>query len=141
MDFIFELLIQVAFEVLGEFLVEIGFKGAAAVVRSRVGRAGIALVAGFGGGLWWGVRLSTRGRVQEPRALWVSIALATAAALGTARRYAHGASQEDALGLRSVLTPPWRWPAYRLLGFSLLNAAIALGIIIGFHPDPFLHRS
>ncbi len=31
---------------------------------------------------------------------------------------------------------PWRWPAYRFLGFALMNAAIAAGIIVGFTPHP-----
>jgi len=131
-DFIIEALFQFIFEVFGEFLFEVGFKGAAAVVRSRVGRFATASVAGLGAGLWWGVRLSERGRVQEPSTLWISLALALAAALGALWRRKRGAPS----GYLSVVSPPWRWPAYRLVGFALLNGAVAAGVAIGFQPHP-----
>ena len=35
-----------------------------------------------------------------------------------------------------LLSPPWRWPAYRLAGFALLDAAVAVGIGLGFDPQP-----
>lgn len=130
MDFIFELIFQVLFEVVGEFLFEAGFHGAARVLRSRVGRFVVASLAGFGAGFWWGARLTTRGRVQEPRTLWISLALSAMAALGAVlRRTQGGATVEE-----SVVSPPWRWPTYRLAGFAILNAAVAAGVAIGFHP-------
>jgi len=131
-DFIFEVLFQVIFEVFGEFLFEAGFKGAAAIVRSRVGRFVAASVAGLGAGLWWGVRLSERGRVREPSTLWISLALAVAAALGAVWRRRRGVPS----GYQSVVSPPWRWPVYRLVGFAILNGAVATGVAIGFQSHP-----
>lgn len=132
MDFIFEVLFQFIFEVLGEFLFEAGFHGAALVLRSRVGRFVVASVAGLGAGLWWGARLSERGRVQEPRTLWISLALGVVAAAAAIWRWKRGRP----VGEASVVSPPWRWPAYRLVGFAVLNAAVAAGVAVGFHPHP-----
>ena len=132
MDFIFEVLFQFVFEVLGEFLFEAGFHGAALVLRSCVGRFVVASVAGLGAGLWWGARLSERGRVQEPRTLWISLALAGVAAAGAVWRW----KRARPVGEASVVSPPWRWPAYRLVGFASLNAAVAAGVAVGFHPHP-----
>jgi hypothetical protein len=36
------------------------------------------------------------------------------------------------------MQPPWRWSAYRLLAFAVLNLGIAAGIGIGFDPAPVL---
>lgn len=131
-EFIFEFLFQFLFEVVGEFLIDAGYHGTARVLRSRVGRFAIASAAGLGAGLWWGVRLTERGRVQEPRALWISLGLAAVTGLGALWRWKRGARA----GNQSVVSPPWRWPAERLVGFAVLNAAVALGIVIGFTPQP-----
>ncbi|GAC1369536.1 MAG: hypothetical protein NVSMB32_14330 [Actinomycetota bacterium] len=134
MDVIVELFVQVLFQVLGEFLVEAGFHGAARVLTSRVGRFLVAAGAGFGAGFWWGARLSTRGRVHEPRALWVSLALAALAGLAALWRWRRGGPVDKQSVGQSVVSPPWRWPAYRLVGLAILNAAVAVGVAIGFHP-------
>jgi hypothetical protein len=31
---------------------------------------------------------------------------------------------------------PWRWPLHRLIGFAVLNAAVAAGIAVGFTSIP-----
>jgi hypothetical protein len=131
-DFIFELIFQVVFEVIGECLFQAGFHGAAWVLRSRVGRFVVASLAGFGAGFWWGARLSTEGRVQEPRTLWISLFLAVLAGLGAVWRWRHTSPADE----ESVVSPPWRWPTVRLVGFALLNSAIAAGVAIGFQPHP-----
>ncbi len=132
MDFIFELIFQLLFEVIGEFLFEAGFHGAARVLRSRVGRFVVASLAGFGAGFWWGARLSAKGRVQEPRTLWISLALAVLAGLGAVWRWRQGSETVD----EAVVSPPWRRPTYRLAGFAILNAAVAAGVAVGFQPNP-----
>lgn len=139
MDFIFEALVQVLFEIVGQILVEAGFHATAVVLRSRIGRYVVASAAGLGGGIWWSARLSARGRVQEPRALWVSIGLMALAVLLAARQRTGSHGHEELPGLRSVIAPPWKWPVYRLVGFALLNAAIAVGIAVSFRPHPLGH--
>jgi hypothetical protein len=134
MDFIFEILIQFVIEVLGEFLVEVGFRGAAAVLRSWVGRYVITVIAGFGGGLWWGAHLTARGRTQEPRTLWVSLGLAAICAVWALLRRTQKQLPDQRTGFLSIFAPPWRWPAYRFAGFAALNAAIAGGVLVGFRP-------
>lgn len=133
MDFIFEVLFQFIFEVLGEFLFEAGFHGAARVLRSRVGRYVVASMAGLGAGIWWGARLSEKGRVQEPRTLWISLGLTAFAGLAAIWRWRRG----PPFGKQSIVSAPWRWPAYRLVGFAILNAAVAVGVAIGFQPHTF----
>lgn len=132
MEFIFEVLFQFLFEVVGEFLIDAGFHGTARVLRSRIGRFAIASAAGLGAGLWWGSRLSEMGRVQEPRALWVSLGLAVVTGVGALWRWKRGRPSDN----HSVVSPPWRWSAYRLAGFAVLNTSVAIGIAIGFSPHP-----
>jgi hypothetical protein len=33
-----------------------------------------------------------------------------------------------------VLVMPWQWPLNRIVGFGVLNAAIAAGVATGWHP-------
>ena len=126
MDFIIEVLFWFIFEVLGEVLFEAGSHGAAAVLRSFVGHFVVASVAGLGAGLWWGARLSERGRVREPRTVWMNQSRSRRSGCGSG-----GLAMEA-----SVVSPPWCWPTYRLVGFAILNAAVAAGVAIGFHPHP-----
>jgi len=142
MDFLLELVFQVVFEIVGELLMEIGFKASARVLRSKLGRGAVSLVVGFVFGVWWGAHLADQGSAHHPRLLWVSIAMAVAAGVGSLWQLRR-AKEEDQAGERQdqrvmqrviVLLVPWRWPAYRLLGFALLNTAIAAGILTGWRP-------
>lgn len=126
------MLFQFLFEVVGEAFFEAGYHRTVRVLRSRLGRFILGSAAGLGAGLWWGIRLSEAGRVQVPRALWVSLALAVVFGLAALWRWKHGRRPGD----DAVMAPPWRWAAYRLVGFALLNAAIATGIGLGFDPRP-----
>ncbi len=132
MELIVELVFQFLFEVVGEILLEAGYHGTARALRSRLVRFALLSAAGLGAGLWWGIRLSEAGRVQVPRALWVSLVLAGVFALAALWRWRRGRRPAD----DAVLSPPWRWPAYRLVGFAVLNAAVAAGIGLGFDPQP-----
>ena len=132
MDVLFEFLFQVVFEVVGEALFEAGYHGAARVFRSRIGRFLIASAAGFGAGYWWGVHLTELGRVQEPRALWTSLALAAVAGVAALWRWKRARLSDDS----SILAAPWRWPTHRFVGLTVLNLAIAAGIVLGFEPQP-----
>ncbi len=124
MEVIVEFLIEIVGEVLIEFLLESSFRGIARLLSNRTVRTvlgiGLAIAVGFGGGYWWGARLTELGRTDSPRSLWVSIGLAgvfLALALAGTRRESG-------------------WPVGRLLGFSLLNAAVATGMAVGFTPRP-----
>ena len=132
MDFVFELLFQFLFEVVGEGLVELGFKGSARVLRSKIGRAVASTIAGFAFGVWWGAHLVDQGGAHRPRLFWVSIALALVAGIGAHRRWRTSAADEGQPV--KILQVPWRWPLYRLVAFAALNTAIAAGIATGWHP-------
>lgn len=143
MEIIFELL----FEVVGQFLIEVvgdfGFRGVARTLSNRIVKAVLGAVlavgVGFGSGYWWGNRLTEAGRTDPPSSLWVSIALVavfSAIALYRivqARDERRGSPWRAQEGGASVL--PWRWSATRLLGFALMNAAVATGIAVGFTPN------
>jgi hypothetical protein len=136
MDFIFEFLFQIVLEIVGQALLEFGFRGASRVLRSRIGRYTLSVVAGFGFGAWWGTYLSDAGGGHRPRLFWVSVALAVLSSVAAVARAARTSStevypcQSDA---RSSLLP-WEWPMERLVGFAALNIAIAVGIAVGYRP-------
>ena len=131
-EIIFEFVFQVLFEIIAQALFEIGLRGTARVLRSRIGRFFLASAFGYGGGLFWGARLSERGRVEEPRTLWISLGLAIAVGLAALWRWRATNPKDEP----PAFSPPWRWPAHRLAGFAVLNAAIAAGVAIGFNPRP-----
>ena len=140
MEFVFEFLFQVVFQIFGEYLLNAGFKGAAAVVRSKVGRYSAAIVAGFVVGVFWGNYLSGAGHPNRPRLFWVSLVVALVFGAAAAWRWRLDADldpvttpADDRSALAIELTP-WRWPAYRLIGMSLLNGALAAGIATGWTP-------
>lgn len=142
MDFLLELVFQVVFEILGELLMEIGFKASARVLRSKLGRGAVSLVVGFVFGVWWGAHLTDQGHAHRPRLLWVSLAVAVAAGIGGLWQLRRADVDDQAgapghqVGVERVIVflVPWRWPAYRLFAFALLNAAIAAGIVTGWRP-------
>jgi hypothetical protein len=81
--------------------------------------------------------------------LWVSLVLAAVAAVAAVARAravgdraTSGAESGAVLadrpvghgGWRNVLVPPWRWAVHRLVGFAVLNLALAFGIATSFTP-------
>jgi hypothetical protein len=129
-DFLFEFVFQILFEFLGEFLIEFGFKGAAAVLRSRIGRYATSAIAGFAFGVVWGAHVAEIGTPHRPRLFWVSVTLALLALLGGAYRRRRPV---DAITV-TALAWPWTWPAARWAGFAVLNGAVAAGVATGWHP-------
>lgn len=150
LELLFELVFQFLFEVVAEFLLEAGFKGAARVLRNRWVNYGLAVVVGFGFGMWWGDRLSGDHR---PALFWVSLAVAAIAGVGALRRRTELAppGEERAVAeLRRLadstevvagrswrrIVDPRQWPSHRLVGLAVLNGAVAAGIAVGFEPLP-----
>jgi hypothetical protein len=141
-----EVLLELLFEILGEVILELllegGLRKLARLLSNRIVRT--ALVGGlgagltYGGGYWWGSRLTELGRTDPPRSLWVSIGLAVLfIALATVRALGREPSQAevDSRGGRfGDVLRPWSWSLVRLLGFALLNAAAAAGMATGFTP-------
>src|SRR5205085_7109386 len=108
LEIIFNLLFEIVGQLLVEALFEAGFHGLAKALGHRVVRAvlGVALGAaiGFGGGYWWGARLTEAGRTDPPTSLWISIALALAFAVLAVVRLLRGRDWSEQ---RRAL--PWRW--------------------------------
>ncbi|HSH62052.1 MAG TPA: hypothetical protein VK988_20865 [Acidimicrobiales bacterium] len=141
-----EILFELAFEFLGqiilEFLLEGTFRGLARLLSNRVLRAvlgiGLAVGVGFGGGYWWGSRLTELGRTDPPKSLWVSIGLFVLfiilALVQTLRGESRSAESPPKRYRMAEALTPWRWSTARLLGFAVLNAALAAGIGAGFTP-------
>jgi hypothetical protein len=152
MEILAEILLQVLqflAELFIQFVVEAVFEGAAEGVvralRHRTFRLVTAVTAvvglGFGCGVWWGARLTESGRTEQPRSLWVSIALAVVFAAASVYRLRRDGTQPTAVDephpqIRRPLLAPWRWTAARLAVFATLNVGVALGITVGFEPHP-----
>jgi len=132
-DFVVELLIQlivqVVVEIVGQYLVGKALNRAASVLTTRIGRYVIGAVIALGFGIGWGQHLS--GRAHWPKLLWVSLGLAVVAAVLASRRRAPGADHWM-LTWRALIAPPWQWSRSRLIGFAVINVALALGIVIGY---------
>ena len=143
MEIILELVLEFLGELIFELLAESSFRVATRALSNRVVRVvlglAVALAFGFGGGFWWGARLSEAGRTDPPRALAVSVALSLAFAVLALlvtlqdRRAARGSADAEPIPSGRL---PWQWPPMRLLGFAWLNAAVAAGIAAGFVPRP-----
>jgi len=98
------------------------------------------LVFFFGGGYWWGSRLTELGRTESPRSLWVSIGLAalflTLAFVQAVRRESEPEAGTSARQRLVEAVRPWRWSVARLASFALFNTAAAAGIAVGFSSRP-----
>jgi len=149
MGALFELLLQLIFEVVGEFLVEFlferGASGLAKALQRRQGRWAIGLLAGFGFGCAWGAHLT--GDPHYPRLLWVSLAFGVVAAIGALRRRSLAGGRRESLPQADVdgLAVPARqdvqpcrarvrialraWDRNRLVGLVCINAGLALGVV------------
>lgn len=135
MEIILELVLEFFGQIVLEFLLDGIGRGVARVLRNRVVKAvlGLALGAavGFGGGYWWGSRLTELGRTEPPRSLWVSIALA---GVFVALAGVRAVRRRRPVAYDTVALAPWRWSVLRLVGFAVMNAAAAAGIAAGFTP-------
>lgn len=135
MDFLLEALIQAIIEIvvqlLGLIAVEAALEGVAHALANRIGRLVIGTSVGLAFGVAWGTHLN--GQSHWPRLLWVSLAFAVIAVVLAMGR--DGAQQEEMPGWRSLLVPPWRWSRDRLIGLVLINAGIAIGIVLSFRPQ------
>jgi hypothetical protein len=150
LELLVELVFQFLFEVVAEFLLEAGWKRAARVLRHRWVNYGLAVVVGFGFGVWWGDRLSGDHR---PALFWVSLAVAVIASVGALRRrsemappgeeravaelrgLADSTQVEPGLSWRTIMDPR-QWPSHRFVGLAVLNGAVAAGIAVGFEALP-----
>jgi hypothetical protein len=145
MDFIADLLVQLIAQVFFDVAANYVFRSrrARTVAGRRASRAAgqvvqylTSIVVAIAFGIAWGQHLS--GSPHRPKLLWVSVALGAAAGLLALRpasaRKSYGDDQRWAWSWRTVLTPPWRWPRHRLIGFALVSTWIAIGIVLGYKP-------
>jgi hypothetical protein len=146
MEIIVELLVNLVVQVVGEILVDAGVEGLGAALRTTAGRiilgTTVAAGLGFAFGWWWGDRYAnTLGTSDVPTSLVVSVALTAAFGVLTgisAIRSLRAEEPDHAPpgSLRSLTRwLPWRWAPARLAGFALANAAVAVGITVGFTPE------
>jgi hypothetical protein len=131
---IVEFLLEIVGQLVVEVLIQLVGQGLGRVLQNRVVKAvlGLAVAAaiGFGGGYWWGERLTELGRTDPPRSLWVSIGLAGVFVALAVVRAVRGRPFSE----RRVLLVPRRWPVLRLVTFAVMNSAAAAGIAAGFTP-------
>lgn len=147
MGFLLEIVFEAVFQFVAEVVLETGSRGLGRLLSSRIGRGVIglaALVVACGGGWWWGRRLAGAGHTGWPTALWISVGLTVVSALlAVLRRHRAQASPRPSTAapasggddLRVMVgLAPWRWPPGRLVGFAILNAAVATGVVVGIDP-------
>jgi hypothetical protein len=132
--FIVEFLLEIVGQLVLELFIDLVGRGVGRALRTPFVKAvlGLAVAAavGFGGGYWWGDRLTELGRTDPPRSLWVSIGLAGVFVAFAVVRAVRGRPFSE----RHVLFVPWRWPVLRLVSFAVMNATAAAGIAAGFTP-------
>ena len=82
MEVVFELLFEVVGQLLIELVLNLGFRRVGKLLSNRFVRVflgiGLGGAVAYGGGWWWGDRLSEVGRTAAPSSLYVSIGLAVA---------------------------------------------------------------
>ena len=134
MGLIVEFLLEIVGQLVVEVLISLVGQGVAALLRNRVVKAVLGLVTaaavGYGGGYWWGARLTELGRTDPPKSLWVSIGFAGVFLALAVVRAVKGRPFSE----RRMLFVPWRWSVLRLAGFAVMNASAAAGIAAGFTP-------
>ena len=134
-EFLFELVFQFLFEFLADVVFEAGFKTTARVLRSRVGRYTAGAAVGLLAGAAWGAYLESAGTAHRPRLMWVSLAVAGVALVAAAAKSSEIAPRsEKRRGPWTDAFAPWRWPPYRLVGFAVMNIALAAGIALAWDP-------
>ena len=128
MDFLFELLVQIVLEFLGDLVLEAGWEGTKGLFGTQRGRAVLSGLVGFGVGCAWGAHLT--GGAHYPKLLWVSVALAVLVAV---RLLGGVFPPRPRFSVRGyLLAPPWQWHVERVVGFLLLNLGLAGGILTTF---------
>jgi hypothetical protein len=154
MEAILELLIEGIFQLVLEILSEFGFRGVGKLLSNRVVRWVLGTVSAtalaFGAGWWWGDRAADAGDSEIPTSFYVSIGLAVVFGVLAVVRALRGTRadtfrvtlgdlfDEPAESFR--LLSPVHWSALRLLGFCLVNVAVALGVNAGFTTDAVVLR-
>lgn len=146
MEVIVELLLEGLIQLLLEGLFELGFRGIGKLLANRVVRwvlgTVIAASIAYGGGWWWGDRLASEGQTEMPTSFYVSIGLAAAFGALSIVRALRGPRTDtvnmspgdrfDSPAESMRLLSPVHWSVRRLLGFCLVNVAVAIGINAGF---------
>ena len=146
MEVIVELLFEGLFQVLIEGIFDLGFRGVGKVLSNKVVRWVLGTVSAaalaYGGGWWWGNRAAEAGEPDIPTSFFVSITLAVAFGVLALMRFLKGRRddtfrvsfadlfEEPAESVR--LLSPVHWSAWRLLGFCLVNSAVAIGVNAGY---------
>ena len=133
-DFLFEVVIEAVFEFLIHVVAQWGFNTVADLMRAKVTRYTLSVVAGFGFGLWWGARLAGADLAGRPRLFCVTLAVAAVALVAAFDRMRRGREGARPRGAAGLLVAPWHWDAPRLASFALLNVAVAAGIDVGYTP-------
>lgn len=134
LEFLIQIVAQILVELVGDLLLRNAFHGVANALRSTIGRYVVGALVGFGFGLGWGDHLS--GQTTWPKLLWVSLALAGVALVLAVKTAGSPTEDDRTLTWHDVMSPPWRWSRDRLLGFVVINLAVAGGIGLTFSPGP-----
>lgn len=88
----------------------------------------VAAGLGFGAGVVWGQHVAAIGQTATPRSVWVSFVIAGVAVVGAVIAW-----RDENWGAKMMKVPELlRMTSMRFGMFGVLNAAGAIGIMVGF---------
>ena len=154
MEVILEILFEGVFQLILEILSELGFRGVGKLLSNRVVRWVLGTVSAaalaYGAGWWWGNRATEAGDTEIPTSFFVSIGLAVVFTVLAVARAVRGRRRDtfrvtwsdlfDEPAESFRLMSPVHWSALRLVGFALVNVAVALGVHAGYTTEVLVLR-
>ncbi len=132
MEIIFEFIAEIVVQLVVEIIFDLGIRGLTAFLQTDLGRwvATVVVAAGlgFGAGVGWGRHVAAIGQATTPRSVWVSLVIAGMAVIGVAIAW----RDEDWDAKMTKVPELLRMTPMRFGMFGVLNAAGAIGIMVGF---------
>ena len=131
-EIIFEFIAEIVVQLVVEVVFDLGIRGLTAFMQTDVGRWVATLVVaiglGLGAGVVWGRHVAGLGQTTTPRSVWVSLVIAGVAVIGAAIAW-----RDEDWDVKMATVPELvRMTPLRFGMFGVLNAAGAIGIMVGF---------
>ena len=132
MEIIFEFIAEIVVQLVVEIVFDLGIRGLTAFFQTDLGRwvATVVVAAGLGlgAGVVWGRHVAGLGQTTTPRSVWVSLVIAGVAVIGAAIAW-----RDEDWDVKMATVPELvRMTPLRFGMFGVLNAAGAIGIMVGF---------
>lgn len=132
MEIIFEFIAEIVVQLVVEIVFDLGIRGVTTFLQTDLGRWMLTLVVaigfGLGAGVVWGQHVAAIGQTTTPRSVWISLVIGGVAVIGAAI-----AGRDEDWDAKMATVPELvRMTPMRFGMFGVLNAAGAIGIMVGF---------